>query len=311
MPISTDTGFGADGWGAISALGVDYFNGAIRTLGTGIGWDRYGRGQVGAKATYSFTPALDAYVVGSGLWTAKSVDTDEAFADVPLTAGATGGNLFQSVLVPDGRDPDGDENYLGTEVTAGLTWRFAPGLTLDLAVRAPVQRGGPEPDPEHRLGPSAGQVNTRRRRTWTSGRSASATASSGSAAAGLCGAEGHGRFAHAPLLSRRCSGLPDRWPGSIVMPVFVDLLAVFPVLGPLAGSATPSNTGYASPAPRRPFASRSPGLFVNRHPPSPQPSPLRGRGSRCGSSPPEGKRARVRGCAGDEGHVREQVALGL
>jgi hypothetical protein len=131
QPIDTDTTFGADGWGNIFALGIDYLRGAIRTLGTGIGWDRYGRAQVGGKATYSFTPALDVYLLGQTIWTQKSVDTDEVFAIVPLQASA-GTRLFGSVLVPNIADPDGDENYLGTELNAGLTWRFAPGLTLDM-----------------------------------------------------------------------------------------------------------------------------------------------------------------------------------
>jgi hypothetical protein len=50
---------------------------------------------------------------------------------VPLQA-AAGTRLFGSVLVPDINNPDGDANYIGTELNAGVTWRFAPGLTLDL-----------------------------------------------------------------------------------------------------------------------------------------------------------------------------------
>ena len=131
QPINTDTSWGADGWGNIFALGIDYFQGAIRTLGTGIGWDRYGRAQVGGKATYSFTPAFDMYLLAQALWTQKSVDTDEVFAVVPLQA-AAGTRTFGTVLVPDINNPDGDDNHIGTELNAGLTWRFAPGLTLDM-----------------------------------------------------------------------------------------------------------------------------------------------------------------------------------
>jgi hypothetical protein len=29
-------------------------------------------------------------------------------------------------------DCKGDESYVGTEANLGMTWRFAPGLTLDL-----------------------------------------------------------------------------------------------------------------------------------------------------------------------------------
>jgi len=124
QPISTDTGYGADGWGNIFALGIDYFNGALRTLGTGVGWDRYGRQMFGLKATYSVTPALDLYASVMPNWTARSVDTDGIF-----TAGAVNCTTNSGGA---GSGCRGDESYLGTEVNAGVTWRFAPGITLDL-----------------------------------------------------------------------------------------------------------------------------------------------------------------------------------
>jgi hypothetical protein len=117
QPIDTDTGYGADGWGNILALGIDYFSGAIRTLGTGIGLDRYGRAQVGGKITYSFTPQLDLYALAQAAWTARSVDTD--------------GTNTGTVMVPSLTSPNGDSSYIGTELNGGLTWRFAPGLALD------------------------------------------------------------------------------------------------------------------------------------------------------------------------------------
>ena len=51
QPLSTDTGYLAD-WGTqISSLGLDYFNaerrGAASYPGVTIGWDKYGRQQVG------------------------------------------------------------------------------------------------------------------------------------------------------------------------------------------------------------------------------------------------------------------------
>jgi hypothetical protein len=131
QPIDTDTSYGGDGWGNIFALGIDYFQGAIRTLGTGIGWDRYGRFGGGLKGTYSFTPALDVYLLGQAAWTARKVDTDEIIVPVPVTS-AAGQGVFGSVLVPNINDPNGDEDFLGAELNAGLTWRFAPGLTLDV-----------------------------------------------------------------------------------------------------------------------------------------------------------------------------------
>jgi hypothetical protein len=124
QPISTDTGYGADGWGNIFALGIDYFSGALRTLGTGVGWDRYGRQMFGVKATYSVTPQLDFYGSVMPNWTARSVDTDGIFA-----AGAVNCTTNSSGA---GSGCRGDESYLGTEVNVGLTWRFAPGITLDL-----------------------------------------------------------------------------------------------------------------------------------------------------------------------------------
>jgi hypothetical protein len=131
QPIDTDTTFGADGWGNIFALGIDYLNGAIRTLGSGIGWDRYGRAQVGLKAVYSVTAAMELYALAQGLWTARQVDVDEQIVRVSIAQPTT--SPFGSVLVPNlAGGSNGDASLIGTEVNAGLTWRFAPGLTLDL-----------------------------------------------------------------------------------------------------------------------------------------------------------------------------------
>jgi hypothetical protein len=41
---------------------------------------------------------------------------------------------FRCRTTGDNCRPDGDSNYLGTELNAGLTWRFADGLTFDWAV---------------------------------------------------------------------------------------------------------------------------------------------------------------------------------
>jgi hypothetical protein len=118
QPITGDTGWWSDGWGNILALGIDYFNGAFRTLGTGIGLDRYGRQQFGFKATYSLTPQLDFYGLVSPAWTAKKVDTDGTFTAAVMSCRPS--------------DCEGDSAYIGTETNLGMTWRFAPGLTLDL-----------------------------------------------------------------------------------------------------------------------------------------------------------------------------------
>jgi hypothetical protein len=117
-PVTGDTGWWSDGWGNIFALGIDYFNGAIRGLGNNIGLDRYGRQQFGFKATYSLTPQLDFYGLVSPMWTARSIDTDGTFS--AAVVGCNGGNGC-----------NGDDAYVGTEANLGVTWRFAPGLTLD------------------------------------------------------------------------------------------------------------------------------------------------------------------------------------
>ena len=73
QPINTDTSYGADGWGNIWALGIDYFNGSIRGMGANIGLDRYGRQQFGFKGTYSVSPALDFYGTVMPAWRVSGV----------------------------------------------------------------------------------------------------------------------------------------------------------------------------------------------------------------------------------------------
>jgi len=130
QPINTDTSYGADGWGNIWALGIDYFNGAIRTMGTGIGLDRYGRQQFGFKGTYSVSPELDLYTVVMPAWTAKAVDTDGTHVIGGVMNCSS--HSANSAANPQGAGCRGDSAYIGTEANLGLTWRFAPGLTFDL-----------------------------------------------------------------------------------------------------------------------------------------------------------------------------------
>jgi hypothetical protein len=118
QPITGDTGWWSDGWGNITALGIDYFNGAIKGMGNNISIDRYGRQQFGLKATYSFTPQLDVYALAMPVWTARSVDTDGTFSAATINCRPS--------------DCKGDSAYVGTEANIGTTWRFAPGLTFDL-----------------------------------------------------------------------------------------------------------------------------------------------------------------------------------
>lgn len=113
------------GWGEAVGIGsIDYltslfgFSNALSLPAQG-SYDRYGRAMFAARATYSLTPALSVYGVVTPMWTLKKVDTDGT------AAAATG-------ITPFGGDAaSGDERYLGTGLTGGLTYRFAPGLTFD------------------------------------------------------------------------------------------------------------------------------------------------------------------------------------
>jgi hypothetical protein len=133
--LDTDTGYAAD-WGTqIFSLGVDYFNilyGAAAAAGlnpgVAIGYDKYGRLQVGAKASYALTPSFTVGAAATANWTDKSVDTDSVLA---ANAGLVPSIVDRRTGV--GGRPDGDSDYLGTEINLSATYRFAPGLALDLA----------------------------------------------------------------------------------------------------------------------------------------------------------------------------------
>jgi hypothetical protein len=111
QPINTDTSYLADGWSSITALGLDYFNNlsAPLAMGSPISFDRYGRAQIGGKATYSLTPAVDFYGVVNAIWTAKKVGLVTV-----SPAGATPSN----------------SSWVGVELIGGVDYRFAPGLSF-------------------------------------------------------------------------------------------------------------------------------------------------------------------------------------
>src|SRR6266508_732503 len=122
-PLNLDTGYYA-GWAAILALGVDYFNGGggtVQSMSTNIGYDRYGRRQLGFRATCSLTPELAFYGVVSPTWTDEKVDTDTA-----IVAGGA------ARTAPAAATNGGDSRYIGTEADLGMTWRFAPNTVFDL-----------------------------------------------------------------------------------------------------------------------------------------------------------------------------------
>jgi hypothetical protein len=126
QPLDTDTGYLAD-WGTnLTSLGIDYLNahneaaGAVGYLGNVIGYDKYGRAQIGAKATYAITPELSVSAGGTALWTAQEVDrSGTPIAGIGIVPTFTGTPARDS------------SRYLGTEVNLLLSWRFAPGLVWD------------------------------------------------------------------------------------------------------------------------------------------------------------------------------------
>ena len=119
-PLSMDASYYA-GWAQLMALGVDYFAGGfLNGMAANVGYDRYGRAQLGVRGTYNVTPALALYTIFSPTWTAEKVDTDTG------QAGAT------RTIVNDKSFLEGDSRYLGTEIDAGTTWRFAPNTAFDL-----------------------------------------------------------------------------------------------------------------------------------------------------------------------------------
>jgi len=136
QPLNTDTSYQGD-WGTqIFSLGVDYYQilygGAAQAglnPGVAIGFDKYGRLQGGLKASYAWTPALSTGLGVTSIWTDKSVDTDGFL----VANGGIQPQYFCRKTLQSCR-PEGDSNYLGTELNTSLTWRFAPGLSFDWAL---------------------------------------------------------------------------------------------------------------------------------------------------------------------------------
>lgn len=131
QPLTTDTGYLAD-WGtSLTSLGLDYLNawneagGRIAYPGVSIGWDKYGRAQLGAKATYAITPALSVMAGANGHWTAQKVDRDGSVT-------TTGSGITPQFTVPGGGSQTREASrYVGTELQAQISWRFADGLVWD------------------------------------------------------------------------------------------------------------------------------------------------------------------------------------
>jgi len=122
-PLDTDTGYYSS-WGAIIGLSdQDYGTGCaiVAQACSFVGYDRYGRGQLGFRATYAITPAFSVFGTVNPTWTAEKVDTD------------TGVNATGSRTVINSQSfAKGDSNYIGTETNIGIGWKFAPNVSFDV-----------------------------------------------------------------------------------------------------------------------------------------------------------------------------------
>ena len=122
QPISTDAVYGVN-WGHIVAITYDYKQqlgyGATGVCpACGVSYDKYGRLQVGARASYNVTPAFKLRGVVTALWTAEDVDTHATVGQGGLTPYRTGAAS------------KGSDSYLGTETDFGFEWKFAPNITF-------------------------------------------------------------------------------------------------------------------------------------------------------------------------------------
>jgi hypothetical protein len=107
------------GWAEIQTSGVDYNlvhfgagGAAGNRLGQSPSYDKYGRITLAAAVDYAVTPAFILHLVGNAMMTAEDVDTNAPLGGTPVSSG--------------------DDNYLGTEIDAGFTYRFAPNVAFDL-----------------------------------------------------------------------------------------------------------------------------------------------------------------------------------
>ncbi len=124
QPINSGFAYMA-GWTEIWTGTIDYISSFLvgQTSGTlrqEPGYDKYGRIFAALATDYALTPALTLKGLVNVSWTDKAVDT-KSFA-VP------GVGLQPRLLAGD----TGDARFLGTELNAGLTYRFAPNVAFDL-----------------------------------------------------------------------------------------------------------------------------------------------------------------------------------
>jgi hypothetical protein len=125
-PINSGFGY-MSGWTEIWTGDIDYATSLYAgrsslVLRESPSYDKYGRIFGALAADYSLTPALTFRAVTNVSWTDTSVDTKGILAN-GITPSA---NPFHG----------GKERYLGNEWILGLTYRFAPNVTFDLAAAA-------------------------------------------------------------------------------------------------------------------------------------------------------------------------------
>jgi hypothetical protein len=119
------------GWSEIWKANVDYAGDLLATrdglsLRNAPSYDKYGRIFFGLAADYSLTPQLTFHLLTNVSWTDTAVDTKGTAANatgITPSGITTAGNPFTG----------GKERYLGNEWVGGLTYRFAPNVSFDLA----------------------------------------------------------------------------------------------------------------------------------------------------------------------------------
>lgn len=127
QPVNTGGGYAAGWSNFFTSNEIDFLRayaiGSSVARGSVIAYDRYGALVAAFKPSYALTRALTLKGLIAGNWTAEDVDSHGVFSATlgwsPETQGDQRG---------------GDDNFLGWEVAAGLTWAFAPGLTFDAGV---------------------------------------------------------------------------------------------------------------------------------------------------------------------------------
>jgi hypothetical protein len=159
--VNVDNGYGG-GWSEMFGGTVDYFTGKGHGMAENHGLGRYGRRTLGGKFTYSVTPAFDVNLKVNTNWTDTKVDIDAPAASVVAASygttpcgawnGAVAGTQLTVAGAPNARasgdayvacreSPYGEKSHIGEEIAAGITYRFAPGLTFD-AVYSHLFAGG-------------------------------------------------------------------------------------------------------------------------------------------------------------------------